>query len=437
MPVQAHPMIVRPVHHRLWWLMPKSSDWLSTSLYLGMFIVAFLPQLRLAWWKILLLAGVIFTLLLIDRLEYWQYGEQIPRRMAVLLFSSRILLFACTILIEGLDFTPFLFLILPYLAMVYFGNRVGYATVGLIVIAYLLPVWVHNPRWYLNSLSLFLAITFTFAAVFVVLMSRVVSLEKMGRFQEKASRIRAEALLGQVEHAHQQLQIYAEQIAELATTEERNRVAREIHDGLGHALIAINVQLEKALVYYDKYPQEALQAINDAVGVVKEALHDVRRSVQTLRSTQEPFACIQEITLLVDRLRQSALVVDFEVSGSEERFSNIALMALYRAAQEGFTNIQKHAHASHAQVTLQFTDQEARLSITDDGCGFDAEQGLPQLTISQERYGLRGMQERIELVGGSFSLNSQVGDGTHLLVTVARRGPVPPYAANEVIAYLK
>jgi signal transduction histidine kinase len=420
MSVQAQSISVRPVHHRLWWLVPKSADWLSSSLYLGIFIVAFLPQLGLVWWKILLLASVIFTLLLIDRLEHWHYIDQTPRRVAVLLFSSRIVLFVCTILIEGLDFTPFLFLILPYLAMAYFGNSAGYVTAALTITAYLLPVWVHNPQWYLNSLSLFLAITFTFAVVFVVLMSRVVSLEKMRRVQEQVSRIRAEALLAQVEHAHQQLQVYAERIAELATTEERNRVAREIHDGLGHALIAINIQLEKALVYYDTYPQEALQAINDAMGVVKEALRDVRRSVQTLRATQEPFACIQGITLLVERLRRNGLAVDFEATGNEERFSNMALMALYRAAQEGFTNIQKHAQASHTQVNLQFTDQEARLSISDDGCGFDAGRELSQFAISQEGYGLRGIQERIELIGGSFSLKSQVGYGTQLLVTVAR-----------------
>jgi signal transduction histidine kinase len=412
------PFIERQECHGLWWLMPKSFDWLSSTFYIGMFIVAVLPSpARIASWQV--------PLLVIDRLEYWRYGEQVPVRVAVLLFIGRIVLIVCAILIEGFNFTPFLFLIPPYLAVVYFGNGVGYAMAALAIAAYLTPVWLHNPHWYLNPISAFLAITFSFAVVFVVLMARVVCLEKAGRIREQASRIQAEALLAEVEHAHQQLQAYAERVAELAPTEERNRVAREIHDGLGHALIAINIQLEKALVYYDKHPQEAIQAISDAKRVAKDALQDVRRSVRALRTEQEPFACTQGITLLVKQLRESSLAVDFAVTGSEERFSNPALLTLYRVAQEGFTNIQKHAQASHVEVSLLFAEEEARLSIRDNGCGFDAERRLQQPAKPQEGYGLRGIRERIELVGGNFYLESQVGRGTLLSVTVPRTGIAP------------
>jgi signal transduction histidine kinase len=340
----------------------------------------------------------------------------------VFLFTGRIVLIVCAVLLEGLNFTPFLFLLPPYLAVVYFGNRTGYAIAALAIAAYLVPAWLHDPYWYLKPLSAFLAITFSLAVVFVVLMARIVGLEKAGHVREQVSRIRAEELLAEVEHAHRQLQMYAERVAELATTEERNRVARDIHDGLGHALIAISVQLEKALVYYDKHPQEALQAISDAKRVVKDALQDVRRSVRALRTEQEPFACIQGITLLVEQLRENALAVDFEVTGSEERFSNAARMTLYRVAQEGFTNIQKHAQASRVEIGLHFTAEEAHLSIRDNGCGFDAERRLQQKVLPQEGYGLRGIQERIELVGGTFQLESQAGRGTRLLVTVARTG---------------
>ncbi len=421
------PLTGKQKRHRLWWLMPKAFDWLSSTLYIGIFIVAFLPPpSRIALWHVPLLTSVIFTLLLIDRLEYWRYGDQVPVRAAVLLFLGRIVLIVCTILIEGLDFTPFLFLIPPYLAVVYFGNRVGYAIAALAIAAYLVPVWLHDPHWYLKPLSAFLAITFSFAVVFVVLMARVVRLEKAGHLREQASRIRAEELLAEVELAHRQLQVYAERVAELATTEERNRVAREIHDGLGHALIAINVQLEKALVYYDKRPREALQAISDAKRVVKEALQDVRRSVRTLRTEQEPFACIQGITLLVEQLCMNALAVDFEVIGSEERFSNPARLTLYRVAQEGFTNIQKHAQASRVEVSLHFTGEEASLSIRDNGRGFDAGRASQQKAMPEEGYGLHGIRERLELAGGSFHLESQAGSGTRLLVTMPRTGLATP-----------
>src|SRR6266516_7697794 len=157
----------RQNRHRLWWFMPKAFDWLSSTFYVGIFIVAFLPSpSRIALWQVPLLTSVILTLLLIDRLEYWCYGEQVPLRVAVLLFIGRIVLIVCTILIEGLDFTPFLFLIPPYLAVVYFGNRVGYAMAALAIAAYLVPAWLHNPHWYLNPLSAFLAIAFCLTVVF-------------------------------------------------------------------------------------------------------------------------------------------------------------------------------------------------------------------------------------------------------------------------------
>ncbi|HLX56094.1 MAG TPA: sensor histidine kinase [Ktedonobacteraceae bacterium] len=417
----------RQKRQRLWWLMPKAFDWLASTFYIGVFIVAFLPSpASVVWWRVFLLASVILTLLLIDRLEYWRYGDQVPMRAAVFLFTGRIVLIVCAILLEGLNFTPFLFLLPPYLAVVYFGNRTGYAIAALAIAAYLVPAWLHDPYWYLKPLSAFLAITFSLAVVFVVLMARIVGLEKAGHVREQVSRIRAEELLAEVEHAHRQLQMYAERVAELATIEERNRVARDIHDGLGHALIAISVQLEKALVYYDKQPQEAFQAISDAKRVVREALQDVRRSVRALRTEHEPFACIQGITLLIDQLRATGLTVDFDTSGSEEQFPIAVRMALYRVAQEGFTNIQKHAQASRVEAGLYFTEAEARLCMRDNGCGFDVRQRFPQQAASQGEYGLRGIRERVELIGGTFHLESQVGSGTSLLVTVTRTGLTGP-----------
>ena len=417
----------RQRRHRLWWLMPKAFDWLSTSLYIGIFIVAIVPAPpRIASWQIPLLAGILFTLLLIDRLEFWRYGEQVPLRAAVLLFILRIVLIQCTIPLEGFNFTPFLYLILPYLAVMYFGNRVGYAMAALVVVVYLAVVWWHQHDWYLNTISIFLAIIYSFGVVFVVLMARVVRLERAGRAREQASRVRAEELLAEVERAHRQLQAYAERVAELAATEERNRIAREIHDGLGHALIAITLQLEKALVYQDKQPGVVVQAISDAKRVAKDALQDVRHSVRVLRTEREPFACTQGITLLVEQLRENALTVDFEVDGSEERFSNDTLMTLYRVAQEGFTNIQKHAQAIAVRVRLHFDEDEAHLSISDNGRGFDAEYRQQQPERLDGGYGLRGIRERLALVGGSFQVVSQEGHGTQLLATVTRTGiPAP------------
>src|SRR2546423_14117877 len=101
-------------------------------------------------------------------------------------------------------------------------------------------------------------------------------------------------------------------------------------------------------------------------------------------------------------------------------------MTLYRVAQEGFTNIQKHAQASRVLVSLYFDAEKARLSIRDNGCGFDAERRLLQKAPPEEGFGLRGIRERIELVGGTLQLESQAGRGTQLSVTVTRTGMATP-----------
>src|SRR5215831_13300583 len=98
---QTQPLPGRQQRHQFWWHIPKPFDWLSSSLYIGIFILAFL--LRLAAWQIPLLAVVLLALLLIDRLEFWRYGEEVPVRVAVPLFITRVVLIECTILIEGFN----------------------------------------------------------------------------------------------------------------------------------------------------------------------------------------------------------------------------------------------------------------------------------------------------------------------------------------------
>lgn len=409
---------LRQIPSWLWWLAPQPFDWVATALYLGVFI-AFIAAHWLRWtlsWQAVLLTGLLLLLLSMDRLEYWWYGEQTPRRSALLLLATRMLLIESVALIEGFEFSPFLYMIPPYRAMVSFGNAAGYGVAGLVEVVYVAKVSWYQPHWYLQRTNLFLVILFTFGVLFVVTMARVVS-------QERASRMRAEQLLTEVESSHRQLKAYAERVAELAATEERNRVARDIHDSLGHALMAITVQLEKALVYYERQPHEAVQAISDAKGVAKEALQDVRRSLRVLRTTQDAFSCAEGITHLTQRLRSTHLVIDLHIIGHEEGFSRQALMTLYRVAQEGLTNIQKHSHASAVQVEVCFGQQEARLSIRDNGDGFDPRFVRQEPGDGEEGeggYGLQGIRERLDLIGGSLHLESSPGRGTHLVITVPK-----------------
>jgi signal transduction histidine kinase len=163
--------------------------------------------------------------------------------------------------------------------------------------------------------------------------------------------------------------------------------------------------------------------------LASEALQDVRHSVSTLRATDEAFVLIPALYLLVERLRSAQLTVELRIEGSEQGYSQQALMALYRAAQEGFTNIQKYAHAALAELEVHFGEANATLRLSDDGLGFDLAQ-LSTLRPGREgSYGLQGVRERLELVGGTVQVKTNPGQGTSLYATV----PKDPLARNEVV----
>ena len=401
-----------------WWLIPKPFDLVSSSLYLCVMAGFFYNLLYgrgypIAWWQVPLMVCTTLALLSVDRLEYWRYGEETPARAAVYLLLVRVILIEAVTWLDHLDLSPFLYLIVPFLACLYFGYAAGYLLVGFYWVLYIVRHYLNSSEWLSNSTEIHYLALFTVGLIFSISLARTV-------VKERTSRARAEQLLVELEDSHRQLKVYSEQVAELATTKERNRLARDIHDSLGHYLTVINVQLEKAQAFRDKEPGEADQAINDAKRLAREALQDIRSSVGALRTQQELFSCSAAVTALVEQVSNSHFSIDLNIEGSEEGFSKQVLPILYRAAQEGLTNIQKHARASIVHINLAFSEAGASLTLSDNGRGFEPVL-LQHLQPGRSGgYGLQGVQERLELVGGCLKVESGSGKGTTLFVTVPK-----------------
>jgi len=231
-----------------------------------------------------------------------------------------------------------------------------------------------------------------------------------------------ETLHASLETSHRQLQASTDQVAELAAAEERNRLARDIHDGLGHHLSAINIQLEKASAYKARDPERASEAVDHAKRTVKEALKDVRTSVSSLREEGEAFSLDKSLKNLVERMNHSSVTIDLEQDGTETGYPKLALMTLYRAVQEGLTNIHKHAGAEKVCIHLHLGETEAKLSVKDMGQGFDVAAWEAEFEMGSKTYGLQGLKERLNLVGGHLNLTSTIGQGTKLEVVVPKHG---------------
>lgn len=404
-----------------WWIIPKPFDLVSTVLYLGVVAELFYnlancisPHcMHMGWRSIVLICVCIVMLLALDRIEYWFYGEETPVTVTVGLLLMRLFLIEAINWSDPFDISAFLELLLPFLASSYFGLRVGYWFAFFAWVMHIIRLYAMDDLWLRDPVKVQYLFIFTVGAIFSITMARLVSMEK-------ASRTRSELLLSELEISHQRLKASSEEVAELATMRERNRLARDIHDTLGHYLTVINVQLEKAIVFRDRKPQEADQSVNNAKHLASEALLDVRRSVSALRSSQDMPSLVAALQELVAHVRSEQCLIDLDIQGSEEGFLKQGILALYRVAQEGLTNVQKHAAASHVQITMNFTDREASLSLTDNGCGFNIAL-LETLPWENEGcYGLRGLQERLQLIGGCLRIESTVGVRTSLFASVPK-----------------
>lgn len=236
--------------------------------------------------------------------------------------------------------------------------------------------------------------TFLLALLFLVALSQAMM---------KAERARAA-----LDEANRALRAYATQSEELATARERNRIAREIHDGLGHYLTTIHMQIQAARSILDIDRARAEQTLAKAQQLAQEALGDVRRSVAALRTERQSLpAALAELAQASDG---AGLATTLTVLGAARSLDPQEEQALYRAAQEGLTNARKHAQATNATLTLDFGDAEmVRLTVADDGRGASATDG---------GFGLIGLRERVQLVGGSLTLQTEPGAGLALIVEV-------------------
>lgn len=208
--------------------------------------------------------------------------------------------------------------------------------------------------------------------------------------------------------------------AQVGALEERNRIAREIHDTLAQGLSAIALHLETAdalLATPDKIAN-AQHAVQQALGVTRASLDEARRSVYDLRAA--PLEGRTLATALAELVQNTAaypaLRLAFEAVGANHPLPVAVEVGLYRVAQEALHNVLQHAQAQRALVRLVITPEQAQLTIEDDGRGFD------EAGIAQGRYGIRGMNERIGLLGGQLTLRSTRGLGTTIVVTAPLGG---------------
>lgn len=222
-------------------------------------------------------------------------------------------------------------------------------------------------------------------------------------------------LLAKLESANDELRRSAERVRELAISEERTRVAREMHDSLGHHLTAVDLQLKAARRLQEVQPEKAREAVARAEGAAAEAMREVRRAVRALRPLGlEERRGAGAMAALAGGYEGTGVAVSFGVEGEERALPTDAELLLYRALQEGLTNALKHSGAGRVEARISFLPRRVRLKVADDGCGARGDVG-PR---GDGGFGLAGLEERTARLGGTFAAGNRGEGGFQMEVEV-------------------
>jgi signal transduction histidine kinase len=346
-----------------------------------------------------IIVTVLFGFFALSIYFFGKFFEHYWRRLAILLFQI-FLVFTIAIIGEEVGILPILYFIVVPMAYLSFSFIQASGLALLCLGALFLSALIKADAG--EALALLLPYGGGFA-FFAAISSALI--------QQQKDRQRAEQLLAELEDAHQQLRAYAAQVEALAVAEERNRLAREIHDSLGHYLTAMTMQLQAAGKLVVKDPERAAESIAKAEEMARESLAEVRRSVSALRSSPVDSASLNDaIGELIQKLREGGIAVSFTIQGISRVLPIQVKTVLYRAAQEGLTNVRKHANASAVEIELAYGPEQVTLTICDNGVGQRGQTG--------QGFGLLGLNERLAILGGSLQAGDLSEGGFRLRVLV-------------------
>ena len=216
--------------------------------------------------------------------------------------------------------------------------------------------------------------------------------------------------------ANKQLRKYALANEKLVQTQERNRLARELHDTLAHTLSSVSVQLEATKALFDRDPAEAKKMLGQTLVNTKDGLTETRRTLVDLRSSElESYGLTQAIRNMgKSASERGGFKINYHLDKGMDVLSDEIGHCLYRVTQEALENTLRHANAKNVSINLLFDEDAIKLQITDDGIGFNTKE------VKKEHLGIRGMRERVEMLGGTFAIESDPNSGTEITAVLER-----------------
>jgi signal transduction histidine kinase len=215
----------------------------------------------------------------------------------------------------------------------------------------------------------------------------------------------------QLAEANARLAQHASTIEQLTISHERNRLARELHDVLAHTLSGVAVELEGLRATMRRDPEQATALLDHSLRAIREGLTETRRALHELRAKPlEDLGLALAIQSLAESYgSRSDFQLEFDIDHDFGNTPAEVQQSVYRIAQEALANVADHAQAKNVHLELKGDDDQIQLIVRDNGCGFDLHN-----SELENHYGLLGMRERAEMIGGNLSVESQAGKGTQV-----------------------
>jgi signal transduction histidine kinase len=237
----------------------------------------------------------------------------------------------------------------------------------------------------------------------------------LGIRRAEAARAESQALLAELQAAHRQLQAYAVQVEELAAAEERNRLARELHDSVTQTIFSLTLTAQAARMLLDQDTSRAATQLDRVQELAQDALAEMRSLIRQLRpKTVAELGLMSALQQHVaERQSRDGLHVDLQVEG-ERRLPTETEEALFRVVQEALNNVVKHAHTDQAEVCLELRGETISLTVHDGGVGFDP----AGVDSDASHLGLTSMRERVKALGGALTVESGPHAGTRIRVEI-------------------
>jgi len=333
-------------------------------------------------------------------------------RVRYLLFAAEIIICMLLMRILNLSYDGTVLLVVADLMYRYEGRRQEYTLLIAMVCLYFIANYnmaifqtkiisfeAYTSYYNSDAKAVILAIRSTLYSINVVLFVYYLVMLVKSKHEEKE---RVRLLNEKLEEANQRLRAYAIEVEQMAETRERNRLAREIHDTLGHALTGIAAGLDACIMTLEVAPEVTKQQLNKIRDAAKKGITDVRRSVKKLRPDDLERLPFQEALMEMTKnySESSGMEITFDIFSWSEHLRQDQEDVIYRVLQESITNAKRHGHATKVKITIGGNEKYLLIVIADNGRGCDnVKQG----------FGLKHMRERLELLHGTVHYWSDEG----------------------------